>query len=82
MWAVGFALLLGVMFVFPTPIALLVLLLGGMETYRRWKQRRSPESQAYYRVKPAARLAIAVVYVGLAAACGLGMHFSHIERTL
>src|ERR671935_1782346 len=42
MWAVGFALLLAVMFVFPTPIAILILLFGGMETYRRWKQRKSP----------------------------------------
>jgi Zn-dependent protease len=82
MWAVGFALLLGVMFVFPTPIALLVLLFGGMETYRRWKQRKSPESQRYYQVKPSTRVAIALTYIGLAAALGVGMHFSHLHRTL
>jgi Zn-dependent protease len=82
MWVVGFVLLLGIMFVFPTPIALLVLLFGGMETYRRWKQRKSPESQRYYQVRPATRAAIAVTYIGLAAALGLGMHFSHLQRTL
>ena len=82
MWAVGFALLVGIMVVFPTPIAILVLLFGGMETYRRWKARKSPESQRYYQVKPATRAAIALTYIGLAAALGVGMHFSHLHRTL
>ncbi|TMK62749.1 MAG: site-2 protease family protein [Actinobacteria bacterium] len=82
MWAIGFALLLGIMLVFPTPIAILVLLFGGMETYRRWKARKSPESQRYYQVKPITRAAIALTYIGLAAALGVGMHFSHLHRTL
>ena len=82
MWVIGFALLVGIMLVYPTPIALLVLLFGGVETYRRWKQRHSHESQRYYRVKPATRLAIGVVYIGLAAALGVGMHFTHLERSL
>jgi Zn-dependent protease len=82
MWVIGFALLLGVMFVYPTPIAILVLLFGGFETYRRWKQRKDPASQRYYRVKPATRLAIGLTYIGLAAVLGVGMHFTHLERTL
>jgi Zn-dependent protease len=82
MWVVGFALLVAVMIVYPTPIALLVLLFGGFETYRRWKQRGSPESQRYYRVKPSTRVAIALVYIGLAAALGVGMHFSHLQRSV
>jgi Zn-dependent protease len=82
MWAVGFVILLGVMFAYPTPIALIVLLFGGIETYRRWKLRKSPESQRYYEVRPATRVAIALVYVGLAAALAVGMHTTHLERTL
>jgi Zn-dependent protease len=82
MWVVGFALLVAVMLVYPTPIGLLVLLFGGFETYRRWKQRKSPESHRYYKVRPATRLAIALVYVGLAAALGVGMHFTHLQRSL
>ena len=82
MWAVGFGLLVLIMVAFPTPIVFLVLLFGGMETYRRWKQRKSPESQRYYQVKPATRIVIALTYIGLAAALGVGMHFSHLHRTL
>jgi Zn-dependent protease len=82
MWIVGFIVLLGTMFVYPTPITLLVLLFGGFETYRRWKQRKSPESQRYYEVKPSIRIAVGLTYIGLAAALGVGMHFTHLERTL
>jgi len=82
MWAVGFGLLVLIMVAFPTPIVFLVLLFGGMETYRRWKQRKSPDSQRYYQVKPATRIVIALTYIGLAAALGVGMHFSHLHRTL
>jgi hypothetical protein len=42
-----------------------------METYRRWKQRKSPESQRYYQVRPATRALIALTYIGLAAALGV-----------
>ncbi|MDX6667233.1 MAG: hypothetical protein QOK04_613 [Solirubrobacteraceae bacterium] len=82
MWFVGFVLLVAGMIFFPTPIGILILLLGGMETWRRWKQRKSPESQAYYKVKPATRAAVAVVYLGLVVALFAGMHFSHLTRTL
>ena len=82
MWAVGFGLLVLIMVAFPTPIVFLVLLFGGMETYRRWKLRKSPESQRYYQVKLATRVAIALTYIGLAAALGVGMHFSHLHRAL
>ena len=81
-WLVGFALLAAVMIVYPTPIAVFVLIFGGLETYRRFKARHSPENQRYYRVKPGTRIAIAVVYVGLAAALGVGMHFSHLQRSI
>jgi hypothetical protein len=70
------------MIFFPTPIGIIILVLGGLETWRRWKQRKSPGSQAYYKVKPATRAVIAVVYLGLVVALFAGMHFSHLTRTL
>jgi Zn-dependent protease len=82
MWVIGFVLLVGIMLVYPTPIALIVLLFGGIETYRRWKLRKSPASQRYYEVKPFTRALIAIVYIGLAASLAVGMHFSHLPRTL
>ncbi|MDQ3934985.1 MAG: site-2 protease family protein [Actinomycetota bacterium] len=80
MWVVGFALFVGTAIVFPNPIILLIVLLGGLETWRRWKLRKTPESQAYYRVKPSTRVLVAVVYVGLAAALAAGMALTFLER--
>jgi Zn-dependent protease len=81
MWLVGYATLVVLTFVAPNPILLLILLLGGIETYRRWKLRKTPESQAYHRVSPRQRIAVAVVYIGLAAALGIGMDLTHVEKT-
>ena len=68
------------LFFFPNPILLIIVLFGGMETWRRWKQRktRSLEQAAYYRVSPRNRLIVGVVYIGLIAVLALGMDFTHI----
>jgi Zn-dependent protease len=81
MWFAGYAALIAATFLFPSPIMLLILLLGGMETLRRWRARKTPESEAYYRVGGAQRLAIAAVYLGLALALAVGMHETHVIRT-
>jgi Zn-dependent protease len=81
MWFVGFALLIGAAFVFPNPIVFLILVFGGIETWRRWKSRKDPGQQAYYRVAPRTRLAIGAVYIGLAVALVLAMDATHLVRT-
>jgi Zn-dependent protease len=80
MWFVGYGLLVAATFAFPNPIMLLILLMGGFETWRRWKERKSPEAKAFHRVKPATRLAVAGVYLGLAAALAVGMDLTFVER--
>jgi Zn-dependent protease len=83
MWIVGLGVMIGAALVYPNPIIILILLFGGMETWRRWKQRRegSAETQAYYRVAPRHRLMVAVVYIGLIALLVIGMDATHLERT-
>lgn len=84
MWFVGFGLLVALVFVRPNPILLLVLVFGGMETWRRWQQRktRSLEQAAYYRVSPHARLGVATVYVGLIILLAVGMDAAYLARTI
>jgi Zn-dependent protease len=84
MWFVGFGVMVLMLLVWPNPILLLIVLLGGFETYRRWKQRKDPvEGNAeYYRVKPIHRLLVAGVYVALVVALAIGMDLTHVERTL
>ena len=81
MWFVGYGLLVAATFAFPNPIMLLILLFGGLETWRRWKERKSPEAKRFYKVPPRTRVAVAAVYVGLAIALGVGMDLTHLERT-
>src|SRR5215204_4138291 len=83
MWFAGFGALLLLMFVWPNPILILIVLLAAFETYRRWKHRKEPlEGNAdYYKVAPRHRLAVAAVYIGLIALLALGMEASFVERT-
>jgi Zn-dependent protease len=83
MWFVGFAGLIALAFVFPNPIILLIVIFGGLETWRRWKDRRTggAETQAYYSVKPLDRALVAAVYLSLIALLVVGMNATHLVRT-
>ncbi len=83
MWFAGFAALIPLVFIFPNPIIFLIILIGGFETYKRWKMRRSgsPEQRAYYRVRPRDRALVAAVYLSLIALLVVGMHATNLPRT-
>jgi Zn-dependent protease len=80
MWFLGLGALVAMLFVFPNFILLLIVFFGALETWRRWKARRtrSLEQAAYYRVSPRNRLLVAAVYVGLIVLLAFGMHEAHI----
>jgi Zn-dependent protease len=82
MWVAGYAALVALTFVFPSPIMLLILLLGGFETWRRFKARKEPGEQRYFEVKPRTRAAIAALYLGLAALLAVGIDATFLERDL
>ena len=83
MWFVGFAALIPLVFVFSNPIILLVILIGGLETYRRWKDRRGggAQSREYYRVSALHRVLVAAVYLSLIALLVVGMDVTNLPRT-
>jgi Zn-dependent protease len=81
-WLVGLAGLAVLTFLSPNPILLIILLLGGMELWQRWRTRDLPELQMYYRVRPWQRAVVGVTYVGLALALAVGMNATHIEKDL
>jgi Zn-dependent protease len=84
MWFVGFAAMIPLAILFPNPIILLILVFAGIETYKRWKLRRSgsPEQLAYYRVRPLDRALVAGVYLGLIALLVVGMDATLVARTI
>src|SRR5438270_9511801 len=83
MWFAGLAAMVPLALIFPNPIIFLILLFAGMETYKRWKLRRSggAEQEAYYRVKPLDRALVAAVYLSLVALLVVGMHATALTRT-
>ncbi len=82
MWFVGLGAVVTIVFVWPNPIMILIALFGGMEVYRRWNARKKGEegNLAYYKVKPAHRAIVAVVYLGLIIALAIGMDLTFLDR--
>jgi Zn-dependent protease len=81
LWALGLAGLLALAFWHPNPILILILLVGGLELWRRWRERGTPAAASYYAVKPWQRLTAGTVYIGLAALLAVAMTATHLERT-
>ncbi len=81
-WIAGLAALLALAVVYPSPILFLVLVFGAMESWRRWKARKTPESRAYYAVSSRTRALVAVVYLGLAGALSVGVAETFVSRSL
>jgi Zn-dependent protease len=79
-WFAGFAGLIVLTFFFPNPILLLVLLFGGLETWRRWKARNTPEGRAYNDIPASTRALVAAVYLGLAALLAVGVSETFLEK--
>jgi Zn-dependent protease len=82
LWIAGMVLLLGLTIVAPNPILILILVLGGLESWRRWQHRKFPEAERYYRVSPGRRVLAGVAYVGLTALLTGGMAATFVEREL
>ena len=80
LWLVGFLALLGLVFLSPNPILIIILIVSGMELWTRWRTRNNPELQEYYKVEPRQRAIVAVLYFGLAVLLVLGMEATHVDR--
>jgi Zn-dependent protease len=79
MWFVGLGIMALLAFTFPNPLVFLILVLGAFDTYQRWRTRK--QHATYYAVRPAHRLAVGVVYLGLIVALVAGMDATHLVRT-
>lgn len=82
-WFVGLAALIPLALIFPNPIIVIIILFAAMETYKRWKTRKTGGSQQqdYYSVAPLHRALVAAVYLSLIALLVVGMHATTLTRT-
>jgi Zn-dependent protease len=81
-WLVGLAGLVAMAFFFPSPILILILVLGGMESWRRWRARNTPEGRAYHRIPTRTRVLVAAAYLVLLVVLGVGVSATHLPRGL
>ncbi|MDP9491097.1 MAG: site-2 protease family protein, partial [Actinomycetota bacterium] len=79
-WLFGFVGLVGLLFLAPNPLLIIIVLVVGFELYRRWKERGTAQAQGYYEIKPWQRVVTAVGYFALAGLLVFGMDASYVER--
>jgi Zn-dependent protease len=79
-WFLGLLLMVGLVVIAPNPILILIVVLGGLDLWRRWRERG--DAAEYYRLEPWQRLTVGVVYIGLAAVLALAMSGTYVERDL
>jgi Zn-dependent protease len=79
LWFVGLLMMVGLVVVNPNPLLVIIVVLGGLDLWSRWRSRG--EAGDYYRLSVGQRVTVAVVYLGLIAVLGVAMSASHVERT-
>jgi Zn-dependent protease len=81
-WLAGLAGLVALTIFYPSPILFLILIFGGLESWRRWKARANPSARSYYAVPARTRVLVAAVYLGLAGALAVGVAETFFSRGL
>src|SRR5689334_22441463 len=82
-WAAGILIAVAATVMFLGPFMLFfVLLLGGPELYHRFKNRHSEESRDFHSVSTRTKVAVAAVYLSLAAMLVVGVAETYVHRAL
>lgn len=77
-WFAGLLLMVGLVVLNPNPLLLIIVILGGLDLWQRWRARGDVGD--YYRLTVAQRATVAVVYLGLVVALALAMSATYVER--
>jgi Zn-dependent protease len=81
LWIAGMAAAVLFLLWHPTPVLVFVLVIGGLEVFRRWRAHRAGEVGDYYAVPPRIRALIAAGYVTVALFCLWGMHTAYLPHS-
>lgn len=79
-WFVGLVMMLGLVVLRPNPILVLIVILGGLDLWQRWRARG--DNVRYYDLPVRQRATVGVVYLALVAALALAMSATYVERDL
>jgi Zn-dependent protease len=79
-WFVGLLMMLALVVLRPNPILILIVIIGGLDLWRRWRERG--ENEHYYDLPVRQRVIVGIVYLGLVAVLALAMSATYVERDL
>jgi Zn-dependent protease len=79
-WLVGMAGAVGLLIFHPSAVAVLILAMGGLETWHRWRERRAGRTSEYFSLSASVRWQIGIAYALTAVVCAAGMEISYIPR--
>jgi Zn-dependent protease len=77
-WFVGLLLMIGLVVINPNPLLLIIVILGALDLWGRWRDRGNAGD--YYKLSVAQRVTVAAVYLGLVLVLGVAMTETHVER--
>jgi Zn-dependent protease len=77
-WFVGLLMMVALLVLRPNPILILIVIVGGLDLWRRWRERG--ENVRYYDLPAWQRVTVGIVYLGLAAVLALAMSATYVER--
>jgi Zn-dependent protease len=81
MWLVGLAGLVGLLLYHPNVLIIVILVLGGIEAWKRLRGRQTTEGKAYYQLTGRQRSLMTAAYFALIGVLVLGMHATYVHRT-
>jgi Zn-dependent protease len=79
-WFVGLLMMLALVVLRPNPILILIVIIGALDLWRRWRERG--DNARYYDLPVRQRLTVGIVYLGLVAVLALAMSATYVERDL
>jgi Zn-dependent protease len=82
LWIPGLAAMAVLLWFFPSPILIIVLLLGAFQAFEWWQRRNVEHSRRYYEIPRRRRVAAAAVYLGLLATLAVLTSATFIERDI
>jgi Zn-dependent protease len=77
-WLVGLVMMVALTIISPNPILILIVIIGGLELWRRWRERG--QRAEYYRLPLWQKVTVAIVYIGLIVVLGVAVSETHVER--
>jgi Zn-dependent protease len=81
-WLAGLVMVAILTVLNPNFILILILILGGMESWRRWRERDTPEGLAFLSISSRTRAQVGFTYLFLVLSLSVLMYWTYLEKPI